>query len=143
MLVEVALERKRLATAATHEGLGGRVRLDVGAQVGLVGERLGALGALERFLACVRTDVSLQQPGSREALAAEGALAALAVRAHVHREGRHGHVHLGAVRTLASLLVSHAAMRLSVPRKVARRAVPLPALRARIVRFAATAAREP
>lgn len=143
MLVEVALERERLAAAATHERLGGRVRLDVGAQVGLVGEGLGALGALEGLLARVSADVSLQQPGPREALATEGTLAALAVRAHVHREGRHGHVHLGAVRTLARLLVCHAAVRLSVPRKVAGRAVPLPTLWARVVRFTATAAREP
>lgn len=143
VLVQVALECERLAAAAAHERLGGRVGLDVGAQVGLVGECLGALGALERLLAGVRADVALQQPGSGEALATEGTLAALAVRPHVHREGRHGHVHLGAVRTLARLLVRHAAVRLSVPRQVARGAVPLSALGACVVRLAASGAWEP
>lgn len=143
VLVQVALECERLAAAAAHERLGGRVGLDVGAKVGLVGERLGALGALERLLAGVRADVALQQPGSGEALAAEGTLAALAMRPHVHGEGRHGHVHLGAVRTLARLLVRHAAVRLSVPSQVAGGAVPLSALGACVVRLSAGGAREP
>lgn len=142
MLVEVTLERERLPAATTHERLRGRVGLDVGAQVGLVGERLGALGALERLFSGVRADVTLQQPGPRKALAAEGALAALAVRPHVHGEGRHRHVHLGAVRALARLLVRHAAVRLPVSGQVARRAVPLAALGTRVVRLTGPAARE-
>lgn len=143
MLVEITLERERFPTAAAHERLGGRVGLDVGAQVGLVGECLGALGALERLFSGVRADVALQQPGPRKALAAEGALAALAVRPHVHREGRHGHVHLRTVRALACLLVRHAAVRLPVSCQIARRAVPLAALGARVVRLAGPTGRKP
>lgn len=59
MLVEVTFERKGLAATAAHERLGRRVGLDVGPEVGLVRERLRALAALERFLACVRANVSL------------------------------------------------------------------------------------
>lgn len=58
-------------------------------------------------------DVSLQQPGAGEALAAGGALAALVVGAHVLAEGGRAHVHLIAIRTLASCaLVVRRAMRL-------------------------------
>lgn len=59
-------------------------------------------------------DVSLQQPGAGEALAAGGALAALVVGAHVLAEGGRAHVHFIAIRTLASCAL------------VVRRAVSLP-----------------
>jgi hypothetical protein len=76
------------------------------------------------FLTCVRSDVALEEPGSGEALAAEGTLAALVVRAHVHRVGGHGDVHLVAVRTPARLFVLQRPVRLAVSRQVAGRAVP-------------------
>lgn len=136
VLVEVALEGEGLSAAPADEGLGRRVCLNVGPEIGLVGESLGALGTLEWLLARVGSDVSLQEPGSREALAAEGALAALAVGAHVHRKGRHGDVHLGAVRALPGLLVRHATVGLPVPGQVAGGAVTLAALGTRVVRFA-------
>lgn len=53
----------------------------------------------------MRPDVTLEQPRAREALAAGRTLAALVVRAHVHRVRRHRDVHLGAVRATAGLLV--------------------------------------
>ena len=59
VLVEVALERERLAAAGARVGLVDGVRLDVRAQVGLVGERLGALRTAERSLARMRANVSL------------------------------------------------------------------------------------
>lgn len=77
-------------------------------------------------------DVSLQQPGSREALAAVRTLAALVVRAHVHGEGRHGDVHLVAVRTTTCLLVGQRAVRLAVSGQVTRRAVAFAALGAAV-----------
>ena len=49
VLVEVATQSERLAAAATHVRLVGRVRLDVRPQVGLVGERLAAVRAPERL----------------------------------------------------------------------------------------------
>ena len=52
---------------------------------------------------CVSSYVSLQEPRPREGLAAVRTLAALAVRAHVHRKRRYGHVDLVAVRTPARL----------------------------------------
>jgi len=54
----------------------------------------------------VGPDVSLQEPGAGEALATVRALAALVVGPHVHREGRHGHIHLVTVGTTSSLLVT-------------------------------------
>ena len=62
----------------------GRVRLDVSAQVGLVGERLAAVRTSERLFTGVRADVTLQQPRPGEAFTALGTLAALTVRPHVH-----------------------------------------------------------
>ena len=54
VLVEVAAQRERLATAPTHVRLVGRVCLDVRAKVRLVGERLGAVRTAEWLLAGVR-----------------------------------------------------------------------------------------
>ena len=61
VLVEVAAQRERLATAPAHVRLVGRVRLDVRAKVRLVGERLGAVRTAEWLLAGVCPDVALQQ----------------------------------------------------------------------------------
>ena len=58
---------------AAAVALGDRVGLQVGAQVGPVGERLVAQVAAVRLLARVRAHVALQEPGTRESLAADGA----------------------------------------------------------------------
>jgi len=85
--------------------LGVRVRLDVGTQVALVGEGLLANAALEGLLAGVGADVALEEPRSREALAAGRALAALVVGPHMHRVRGHRNVHLLAIGTMTRLLV--------------------------------------
>ena len=132
VLVEVALEGERLAAPSAVVRLLRRVRLDVRAQVGLVGETLATLGTRKRLLPCVGADVTLQEPGAAEPLPTVRTLASLVVRSHVHAVGGHGYVNLVAVGTLARLLVVHAAVSLSVPRQVARRAVPLAALHAHV-----------
>ena len=80
MLVEVALERKGLVALLADVGLDVGVRLDVGAQVGLVGKGLVALRAGKGLLARVGPDVALEEPGAAEALAAQVALTAQLVR---------------------------------------------------------------
>jgi hypothetical protein len=77
--------------------------------------------------------VPLQQPRPGEAFPAEGALAALTVRAHVHTEGRHRHVDLVAVRTSPRLLVGQGPVGLPVTRQVAAGAVGLPAVSTAVV----------
>lgn len=74
-----------------------RVGLQMGPQVGPVGEGSMALVALEGLLARVRPDVALKQPRSAEGLAADFALARQCVRSDVHLEGSHGGVLLAAV----------------------------------------------
>lgn len=69
------------------------------------------------------TDVSLQQPWSRETLAAVLAFAALIMGAHVHGVRRHADVKLVAVRTATSLFVCWAAVCLAVTGEVTRGAV--------------------
>lgn len=94
VLVQVGLEGEGLAAAGTRVGLCVRVRLDVRPQVRLVRECLLADVTLERLLTCVRPDVTLEQPRARKTLATGRTLAALVVRAHMHRVRRHRDVHL-------------------------------------------------
>ena len=75
MLVQVALQRECLVTLLTNVRLDGRMRLDMRAKVGFVGEGLSALRARERTLARVRADVTLEKPRSAEALSADMTLA--------------------------------------------------------------------
>ena len=62
------------------------------------------MSASEGLLPRVTSLVSVEQPGSREALAADVAGVGEVVGEHVHAEGRHAHVHL--VADLALLGVS-------------------------------------
>ena len=94
VLVQVALERERLAAPGARVRLVCRVRLDVRSKVGLVGERLGALRTAERAFAGVCANVSLEQPRPREPLAAVWTGAALRVCPHVHAVRRDRRVHL-------------------------------------------------
>jgi hypothetical protein len=73
--------------------------------------------------------VSLQEPGPGEALATVRTLAALVMSPDVHREGRHGHIHLVAVRAATRFLVAQRSVRLTVPGQVAGCAVALPTVR--------------
>lgn len=52
---------------------------------------------------CVRADVALEEPRTRERLAAVRTLASLAVRPDVHRESGNRHVNFVAVRTPSCL----------------------------------------
>lgn len=129
VFVQIGLEREGFSAAGTRVGLRVRVRLDVRSQVRLVRKRLLADVTLERLLTCVRPDVTLEQPRAREALAAGRTLAALVVRAHVHRVRRHRDVHLGAVRATAGLLVLERSMCLPMPGQIRRSRVLLSTLR--------------
>ena len=68
-------------------------------QVGLVSEGAGALSAGERFLPGVGAEMSLEQPGPGERLAAVLTLAGQSVGPDVHLEGALGVVGLVAVFT--------------------------------------------
>lgn len=95
------------------EGLaavGARVLLDVGVclemstEVGAVGERPVTKRTREGFLAGVGTDVSLQQPWSREGFATEDTLAGEGVRPDVHLESTQRHVDFLTVLAAEALL---------------------------------------
>ena len=92
------------------------------------------------LLTRVGSNVSLQQPRPREALAAEVALAALVVGAHVHAVGGYADVHLVAVGTAAGLFVAERAVGLPVPRQIGRGRVFLAAVRALVFLLAAAQA---
>ena len=68
-------------------------------QVGLVSEGAGALSAGERFLPGVGAEMSLEQPGPGERLAAVLTLAGQSVGPDMHLEGALGVVGLVAVFT--------------------------------------------
>lgn len=116
----------------------------MGAQVGTVGEGAPAVVAREGLLAGVRADVSLQQPGPREGLAAQVALAGQGVRADVHLQRAQGGVHLGAVLAAEGLLGQVAfggsAMELAVLAEAGVGRVGLAAVRALIAGGALAAA---
>lgn len=63
-------------------------------EIASIGESPVAVLTAEGFLTSVGSDVSLQQPGSRECFAAEVALARKRVRSYVHLEGSETHVDL-------------------------------------------------
>ena len=66
-------------------------------QVGLVSEGAGALSAGERFLPGVGAEMSLEQPGPGERLAAVLTLAGQSVGPDVHLQGAGGVVALAAI----------------------------------------------
>ena len=71
-----------------------QVCLQVGPQVALVSKGAGTVCAGERFLPCVCSHVSLQQPGSGEGLATVWTLAGQGVCPYMHLQGREGIVGL-------------------------------------------------
>lgn len=91
------------------------MRLNMGAQVRLIGKRLSTLGAFKGFLPRVGADVTLEQPRATEPFPAVWTGAALIVRTHMHAVCRRGDVQLIAVGALAGLLVVGAPVRLSMP----------------------------
>ncbi|RUS88314.1 hypothetical protein EGW08_003952, partial [Elysia chlorotica] len=123
-----------LPTARAPVLLHVRVGLEVGAQVGPVGERAATVAAPERLLPGVCPHVPLEQPGPGESLAACGTLARQSVRADVHLEGAKGGV--GLVTHLAGelLLDVQGTVELSVFAQPAARGVALAAGRALVAR---------
>ena len=79
--------------------LGVRVCLYVCSQVGPVCERAAAIRAAERPFAGVRTNVTLQEPGTTERLAADGAFTRERVSPNVHLQSSQTHVILIAILT--------------------------------------------
>jgi hypothetical protein len=102
-------------------------------EVGPVGETLAAMGAAVRLVPGVGAQVALQQPGTRERLAAQLALVRQVVRQHVHRQRRHAHVHLVADRALLRVRRVQGPVGLPVAREIAARRIVLPAFRADIL----------
>ena len=130
VLVQVALERKRLVAAFTLVVLEGRMRLHVGAQVGPVGKGLSAVRTPEGLLARVGAHVALQQPGSAEGLATHVALVLEVVGEQVHGHGGHGNVDFAAGGALLGHLAVQAPVRLLVSAQVGGGGVGFPALAA-------------
>ena len=76
------------------------------------------MGAPKGFVSSVRSEVSLEQPGSREALAADVAGVGEVVGEHVHGQGRHAHVELLADVARLRCLRGELAVGLLVSRQV-------------------------
>lgn len=128
VLVQVRLEREAFVAAFAGVVLEGWVRLHVSAEVGAVGEGLAAMGAGEWFLPCVGPHVTLQEPGPAKGFTTHCTLMLQVMGQHVHRQRRHGHVHLVAGGTLPGLLAVQAAVCLLVSAQIRRGGVRLAAL---------------
>lgn len=86
MLRQQGHPREGLAAVGAGVLLDVGVCLEVGTEVGAVGEGPVTKRTRERFLTGVCTDVSLQQPRPREGFATEDTLAGEGVRPDVHLE---------------------------------------------------------
>lgn len=102
MLVEVGLEGEGLVAQVALVVLVPGVRLHVRAQVGAVSKRLATVRTAVGFLPRVGAEVTLQQPGPGEQLAANPARMRQLVRQQVHGQGRHADVRLAACVALLS-----------------------------------------
>lgn len=132
MFVEIGLECKGLVTPLACVVFEGGMSLHVCSEVGTVCERLATVSAAVRLLPCVRTQMSLQQPGPRERLVAHRTLVTQTVRQDVHGQGRHADVHLVTMGTRLGLLAVQTSVGLLVSGKVGRRCILLAALATRI-----------
>lgn len=104
MLIEVRLEREGLVTAFTLEILIDRMRLHVCTQIGAVRKGFATMCAAVGLFARMRAQMALQQPGTREELAADITTVRELVREQVHGERGHGDVRLAASVTLLGRL---------------------------------------
>lgn len=132
VFVQIAFQGECLAAAPADVRFVGGMGLDVGTEVGLVGEGLAALLTVKGLFSRVRSDVTLEQPRTTESLPTVWTFTTLVVRAHVHAVCRHGYVHFFTMRALAGLLVVDAPVRLSMTCQVAGCAVSLSTLRAHV-----------
>ena len=139
VLLQQRHTRKRLAAARARVALDAGVSLRVRAQVGPVGERALAVRAAERLLAGVGSQVPLQQPRSRERLAAHATAARQRVRPDVHLERAGRRVGLG--RRSAVRSGGDAVWTDELAAAARRHAMELAVLRQPVVRRVALAAR--
>lgn len=89
VLVEVGLEGEGLLAVRALEVFESRVGLHVGSQVRAVGKGLPTVGAPEGLLARMGAHMALQEPGPGEGLAAHLTLVTEIVRKHVHGKRWH------------------------------------------------------
>lgn len=94
MLVQIALQRKRLVAPFAVEVFESRMGLHVSAKVGAVGKRFSTVGTAVGLVPCVASHVTLQQPGPRESLSTDITLVVEVMGEDVHAEGGHADVHL-------------------------------------------------
>ena len=104
------------------------MRLHVGSQVGSVRELLTTVGTAVGFLSCVRSHVSLQQPGTTEGFPAQLALVVVGVGEEVHVEGGHTDVLLVADVAALDVLAGELEVDLPVSGEVGARGEALAAL---------------
>ena len=104
MLVQIALQCKRLVAPLAVEVFESRMGLHVSAKVGTVCKGLSTVGATVGLVPRVAAHVTLQQPGPRESLSTDITLVVEVMSEDVHAEGGHADVHL--VADLALLGVS-------------------------------------
>ena len=94
MLVQIALQRKRLVAPLAVEVFESRMGLHVSAQVGTVCKGLAAVCATVGLVPRVAAHVTLQQPGPGESLSTDITLVVEVMSEDVHAEGGHADVHL-------------------------------------------------
>lgn len=114
VLVQVRLEGECFVTSRALEVLVDRVRLHVRSQVAPVRKRFAAVGASVRLLAGVRSQVTLQQPRSREELSTHTAAVRQLMSEDVHRQSGHRNISFAACVTLLRRLRVETAMSLLV-----------------------------
>ena len=94
MLVQIALQCKRLVTPLAVEVFESRMGLHVSAKVGTVCKGLATVGTTIGLVPRVAAHVALQQPRPGESLSTDIALVVEVVSEDVHAEGGHAHIHL-------------------------------------------------
>ena len=94
MLVQIALQRKRLVAPFAVEVFESRMGLHVSAKVGTVCKGLATVGTTIGLVPRVAAHVTLQQPGPRESLSTDITLVVEVMSEDVHAEGGHAHIHL-------------------------------------------------
>ena len=127
VLIKQGHARKCLGTLDTAVFLDIAVCLHVSAQIGAIGKGARTHLTLERLLARVRPNVTLQQPRPAKALAAYFALTGQRVRAYVHLECTQRRVRLLAVLAREVLLHLSTTVELAMLGETAERRIALAA----------------
>jgi len=135
VLVQIALQRKRLVAPLAVEVFESRMGLHVSAKVGAVSKRLSTVGAAVGLVPRVAPHVALQQPGPRESLSTDITLVVEVMGEHVHAEGGHADVHLVADLALLGVPRVERPVGLSVSGQVGRCRVVLPTFGTGVLRL--------